>query len=64
VVGHKGLAFKHIRVIDDSSLQKLFRLIGSLPDVHFYVDMNSHGFSWYAKHHEAALDKVHSSAMR
>lgn len=64
VVGHKGPTFKYIRVVDDSTLQDLFRLIGSLPDVHLYVDMKSHGFTWYAKHHDAALEKVHSSAMR
>jgi hypothetical protein len=39
VVGHKGPTFKHIRVVDDHTLQELFRLIGTLPDVHLYVDL-------------------------
>ena len=38
VVGHKGLTFKRANVVDDPSLQELFRLIGNLPDAHLYVN--------------------------
>ena len=62
VVKHKD--FSTIMVVDDSSLQELFRLIGTLPVIiHLHVDMRSHGFSWYAKHHDDAIEKVHSSAL-
>lgn len=30
-------------------------------DIHLYVDMNSQGYSWYAKNPVIALERIHSS---
>jgi hypothetical protein len=62
-VGHK--AMKDVKVINDETLRELFRRLGSaLQDVHLYVDINSYGFSWYAKHPDAALECVKSSEVK
>lgn len=62
VVGHKD--FKDIKVVDDTSLRTLFQRIGPSADIHLYIDIKSHGYSWYAKHHDIALEKIQGSVMR
>ena len=62
VVEYRG-QFGAVEVVDDSSLRELFNRIGGAGGaaVNLHVNMNSHGFSWYAKHHAIALEKTHSS---
>jgi hypothetical protein len=61
VVGHKN--FKDKKITNDLSLREMFGMLGNTKDVHFYVDMKSQGYSWYAKHHDAALERVHSTEL-
>ena len=53
VVGHKN--FKDMKITNDQSLREMFGMLGNIKDIHLYVDMKSQGYSWYARHHDAAL---------
>ena len=49
VVSHKN--FKDSQITDDQSLRTMFVTLGNTAGIHLHVDMNSHGYSWYAKQH-------------
>ena len=62
VVGHKK--HKDKKIIDDQSLREVLGMaaeenINAVVDL--YVDMKSHGYSWYATHRDEALDRIRSS---
>ena len=60
VVVHNN--FKDKKITNDQSLREIFEsLLGNNSDIHLYVDMNSQGFSWYAKNPVIALERIHSS---
>jgi len=61
VVGHKN--FDDMKITNDQSLRKMFGMLRNIKDIHLHVDMKSQGYSWYARHHDAALERVHSSQL-
>eukprot|EP01035_Chromulina_nebulosa_P023617 gene23617-30624_t len=52
------------RLTNDQSLKSMFDMFeNTTTDIHLYVNMNSQVYSWYAKHHDMALERIHSSEL-